>query len=600
MTTLKSDSRHSAADAQQKPIDMLLTGGTVLNVYSGELLKADVTVHNGKIWSVGHFNPVQPHAARIIDVTDKVLVPGYIEPHAHADNIYNPISFGEEACKKGVTTIFCDNLVYFPPIGVTLFEELMNTLSKGPVKFFWFCRTNPQTAVANEDEIFSLDSIETLIKNPFVRSIGEITRWPDMIKGNSKILNMIDAARKANKRVDGHLAGAKFEKLNVLARVGVESCHESITGEDVLNRLRLGLYVILRESSLRRDLADIIRPIVEKNILTERLMLTTDSSTAVYYDTFGMTDHLIDIAIKEGIPPVLAYRMVTLNPAVYYGLDRQIGGIAPGRDADILILKDLYHPVPETTISKGRVIAKNGNLAAPFPQIAWEKFFPKTLFVNHEWRATADFFKIFTPEKSMDFPVVEMISAVITRVKWTCFDSENGHLTLQDKEGVCHAALLDRNGRWITNGMVGGFGDGIEGLASSYNTAREILVLGRSHEAMKTAVNRVLEMKGGIVLIEKGEIIYEFPLPLLGYGSYEPLQLVARKEKELIDILLTRGYRFHDPFYTLAFLPNDFLPDARINYNGVVDIKTGEVLWPRKDLKAQQTLSKISSNSIAP
>lgn len=570
---------------QEANCDILLKGGTVLNVYSGELLAAEVSIRDGKIWSVGRSVNGGDDASVILDVTDKVLVPGYIEPHAHGNNIYTPVSFGEEACKRGITTFFCDNLVYFPLMGVEVFEEFMEELSHGPVKVFWFCRTNPQTPMKDEEEVFSFESIERLLKSPHVKSIGEITRWPDLLRGDPKIVKSVEAAKTANKRVDGHLAGVKAEKLNILCRSGVESCHESITGEEVLDRLRLGLHVMLRCSSLRRDLADLLQPIVEKGILTERLMLTTDASTAAYHQDHGMTDSLIEIAIREGIPPVLAYRMATLNPAVYYGLDRQIGGIAPGRDADILILSDLSHPTPETTISKGRIVAENGKTLERFPGINWERFFPETSFIHRPWSAANHFFQIPCKDKSIGFPVIQLVSAVITRVKWASFDSGNGFLTLGREGGFIFCALLDRNGRWVTNGILEGFGDGVEGLASSYNTANEILVLGRQPDAMKHAANRVLELKGGIVIVEDGKIIYEFPLPITGYCSELSMQAVASKEREFTEILRKRGYPFHAPLYTLAFLPNDFLPEVRINYNGVVDIKKNKKLWARRDLQ---------------
>lgn len=145
-------------------------------------------------------------------------------------------------------------------------------------------------------------------------------------------------------------------------------------------------------------------------------------------------------------------------------------------------------------------------------------------------------------------------------------------------------ALLSRDGGWVTNGIVQGFGDAIEGLASSFNTAAQILVIGRDPEAMSAAVNRILDMKGGIVAYEKGKIHYDFPLPLGGMMSDAPMQRLAEKEKELQEFLSTRGYPFQDPLFTLVFLPNDFLPDVRINYNGVVDIRNHIILWPRRVL----------------
>ncbi|MBW1703370.1 MAG: hypothetical protein JRJ50_14895 [Deltaproteobacteria bacterium] len=145
-------------------------------------------------------------------------------------------------------------------------------------------------------------------------------------------------------------------------------------------------------------------------------------------------------------------------------------------------------------------------------------------------------------------------------------------------------ALINRDGKWVTNGIIQGFGI-VEGLASSFNTATEILAIGRKPEAMSAAVNRVLEINGGIVAIEDGRVAYEFPLPLGGVMSDLSIRHLAHKDMELREFLSKRGYPYHDPLYTFIFLPNDFLPDARINYRGIVDIRNDEVLWERRDLE---------------
>ncbi|MBW2119579.1 MAG: adenine deaminase [Deltaproteobacteria bacterium] len=469
--------------------------------------------------------------------------------------------------------------------------------------------------MTTEDELFSVKNLELLLKNPHVQSLGEITRWPEVIRGNPEIMEIIRLTKTLKKRVDGHTAGAirgnpeimeiirltktlkkrvdghtagaKYEQLVVLSRAGVESCHEAISAEEALDRLRLGLHVMLRESSLRQDLADLLRVIKENRVLTDRIMLTTDGSTPAFYEQFGITDHILEIAIREGIDPVLAYRMVTINPAVYFGMDNDIGGIAPGRYADILILKDILHPTPEMVISKGRIAAKNGSLIEPFPRLNWETFFPSASFSRRHWSAKSHFFEIRSPRKRLMFPIIKLINPVITRTEWVEFDTKDGLLCLNEKDEFCYLALINRDGEWVTNGIIKGFGDGIEGIASSFNTATEILVIGRNPKAMGMAVNRVLEMKGGIVAVENGQIPYEFSLPLGGLMSDAPMKQLAQKDREFKEFLSSRGYPFHDPLYTLIFLPNDFLPDVRINYQGVVDIRKGKVIWPRRDLAEQ-------------
>jgi adenine deaminase len=289
--------------------------------------------------------------------------------------------------------------------------------------------------------------------------------------------------------------------------------------------------------------------------------------------------------MREGLDPVLAYRMVTINPAVYFGMDHRIGGIAPGRDADILVLRDLSHPVPETVISKGKVLVEKQQPTAAFPPIDWEQFLPAAEFSKADWKAKAEDFMIPEPGNRIRFPAIRMISTAITKVEWIDFPAANGCLDLRDHIDALYVSLISRQGNWVTNGILLGAGAGIEGLASSFNTAMQILAIGRNPDALQVAVNRVLALKGGIVGIDRGKIAYELALPLGGMMSTSSMGLLAEKDLEFQSYMAARGYPFHDPLYTLIFLPNDFLPNVRINYDGVVDIRSEEILWQRRALR---------------
>jgi len=567
--------------------DIFLKGGIVLNVYSGELIGMNVAIKGNRICYVGGLSSFVGESTTVIDVSNRILAPGYLEPHCHPWVFYSPLSFGQEAARFGTTTMICDNLFFYLLMGPDKFESLMDAFSNMPVKFFWSCRAVPQAPMEHEDDLFSIKNIERLLRNPHIVSLCEITRWQDILNGDTKLLQLIDIAKKSKKRVDGHTAGAKYEKLNSLSWAGIESCHESINGEELLDRLRLGLYVMLRQSSLRPDLKELLQTIISEKVLLDRIMLTTDGSSPAFHQTYGMNDHLIKIAIQEGIDPVSAYRMATINPAVYFGLDGDIGGIAPGRFADILVLKDLNLPTPEMVISKGRIIAKDGAVIEPFPSIDWKTYFSKSSFSKRSWKAKSKDFKIPCNKSHIRFPVIHLVSAVITRLEWLEIHARGDFLDINRCKGLHYIALINKDGKWVTAGMIRGFADGVEGLASSYNTAAEILVIGTDPAAMSAAANRVLELRGGIVAFEGGKIFYELKLPLGGIMSSAPMAKLAEKEKELKEYLTRRGHPYHDPLYTLTFLPNDFLPDIRINYNGIVDIKKKKTLWPRRDLKAR-------------
>ncbi len=573
---------------QDSEPDLILEGGEVLNVYSGEILESVVGIKGDKILFTGPRSSRGETPLRL-DVSGKILVPGYIEPHCHPWNIYNPISFGEEACRLGTTTLVCDDLFFYMFMGVELFEEFMESLAAMPIKFFWFIRVVPQTPMEGEETVFSAANLKKLLMNPLAVSVGEITRWKDLIQGNLKILECIRFARDLGKRIDGHTAGAKVENLGIISRLGVESCHESISAQEALDRLRLGLHVMLRQSSLRPDLRNLLQMVRENPSSTRRVMLTTDSSTPAFQLESGMVDRLIGTAMEEGVDPVEAYRMATLNPAAYFGLEHRIGGIAPGRDADILVLSDLHHPTPETVISKGRVVAEECALKEPFPDMDMKRFFSTPAArIEKTWTARPEFFEIPLRDgenpQTVRFPVIRLTNPVITRVEQVEFPVREGFLDIPSGDGFCRAAVLNRHGKWVANGIIRNYADRVEGIASSFNTAMEIIAMGRNPEAMACAVNRVLEMGGGIAAAERGRPFFELPLPLGGMMSDRPLPELAAMDTAFQKLLSERGYPFHDPLYTFIFLPNDFLPEVRLNRRGVINIRTDEVLWPARNL----------------
>ena len=537
-----------------------------------------------KILYVGPLSECAGEDTTVLDVSERFLVPGYIEPHCHPWVLYNPLSFGQEAVRFGTTTFVCDNLFFYLLMGLKKFESFMESISDMPVKFYWTCRTAPQSPMAHEDALYSIENLRDLLQNAHMVSLGEITRWQDVLQGDDKVRELIGIAKNLGKRVDAHTAGAKYERLNVLSRSGMESCHESINGQQLLDRVRLGLYVMLRHSSLRPDLPELVKTIVSKDLSMDRMMFTTDGSTSGFHQEFGMNDNLIKIAIQGGIDPVSAYRMATINPATYFHMDGDVGGIAPGRFADILVLKNLETPTPEMVISRGRMAVKNGASVEQFPPIQWKTFFPQSCFTERSWKAKSEDFRIPSDGYRLRFPVINLVSAVITGIEWRDFSIRDGFLSVDEGKGLSLISLVDKDGRWVTNGIIRGFADEVEGLASSYNTATEILAIGNDPEAMSAAVNRVLELRGGIVAFEGGKIAYELRLPLGGIMSDASMSTLAEKERELKEYLKGKGHPYHDPLYTFTFLPNDFLPDVRINYDGIVDIKEKKTLWNRRDL----------------
>jgi adenine deaminase len=293
-------------------------------------------------------------------------------------------------------------------------------------------------------------------------------------------------------------------------------------------------------------------------------MLTTDGSTPAFIAEHGFVDSLVRLALDEGVAPVDAYRMVTLTPASYYGLDADLGGIAPGRYADILLLRDLAEPAPAAVIARGRLVARDGRLLVAEPEPPWRAIFtPRSTRLDRRVAVRAE--ELELPPGRL--PVIRLRSTVITALE----ERPLG-------EGDLHAALLDRRGAWLTTGAVAGFGGAVDGLAATLTTDYQVLALGRRPASMALALNRVLAEGGGAVLADGDRVVFDLPLPVAGVMSRRPLAEVAQREQELKGLLAARGYPFHDPIYTLLFMSADFLPSVRLTARGVWDVRRGRVL----------------------
>jgi adenine deaminase len=557
--------RLTAVARGEAPADLYLRGGVLLNVYTGELYPANVAVKGERIAYVGRSEAMIGARTRVLDLGGRILTPGYIDPHVHPGHLVTPSALARHLLPLGTTTVFADTLQLWELGGLRGFRAVADALARSPLKFYWMIRPQAQSRSTDEARRFPLRDFVRALDHPWAVAVGEVTRWPDAYRGAPGLLRRLAVAHARGRRVEGHTAGATGEKIAALAAAGFTSDHEPITATEVLERARQGIAVMLRESSLRPDLSALLAALKEAPALASRLMLTADGSMPAFIVEHGFVDHLIRVALERGVAPVDAYRMATLNAATYFQLDADLGGVAPGRYADVCVLADLAEPRPETVIARGRVAAESGRLLADIPEPPWSRVFTTPAArLTVRWRADARDFAL--PARAR-YPVLRLVSTVISK--------------LEDRPlapGDLHAALVDRGGRWVAPGVVAGFAERLDGFASTISTDFNILALGRSPEAMARAVNRLLERRGGIVVVEGDEIAYELPLPLGGIMARGSLEDAAAAERRLREVLVARGYPHHDPLFSVFFLAADFLPAVRLTPRGVWDVKTSRVL----------------------
>ncbi|MDP9439491.1 MAG: amidohydrolase family protein, partial [Actinomycetota bacterium] len=358
----------------ERPAELFVRGGTIANVYSGELHAGNVAVSGGRIAYVGEGEAAVGSETRVIEADGMIVAPGYIEAHFHPWVLYNPVSLVEGVLPLGTTTIFADNLFFYMQMGPDDFRVMIEDLKELPLSYLWMARLTSQAKFPGEDEMFALEKVEPLLRHNDVVGTAEVTRWPALAAGDPNLVAGIRAAKALGKIVDGHTGGASEARLQPVVAAGIDADHEAINRREVLNRLRLGVWTMLRNSSLRPDLPELLRVVTDDGVSTQRLTMTTDGPSPEFIAEHGLVDGMLRIAVESGVPPIQALQTVTINPATLFRIDGQVGGIGIGRRADLLLLPDLVSFRPETVITRGCVVAEDGKLTAPLPRLDWSRY----------------------------------------------------------------------------------------------------------------------------------------------------------------------------------------------------------------------------------
>ncbi|KUK49718.1 MAG: Adenine deaminase [Parcubacteria bacterium 33_209] len=259
--------------------DLYIDGGNLVNVLSGEIYPANIAVWNGRIAYVGLSRKMVGSNTRVIDAGGYYLCPCLIEAHFHPWFVYNPVSIMEVALASGTTTLLCDNLILYINLGAERFLKILKALDNYPLRLLWTARVMSHSPYPGEEEFFSIENLRKVFFDPHILKVGEFTQWRTLIEGDNNLVEKINLALEAGLGIDGHTAGSSYELLNAVVAAGVGSCHEAITADEIANRVRLGLWTMLRYSSLRPDLPELVDGIIKMNLSTDRMILTTDCST---------------------------------------------------------------------------------------------------------------------------------------------------------------------------------------------------------------------------------------------------------------------------------------------------------------------------------
>ncbi len=548
--------------------DLVLTNATYLHGIFKKWMNGNIWIDGDRIIYAGQDMPKIDDSTEVVDVSGKWIVPGYIEPHVHPYQLYNPQQFADYAAQGGTTGFISDNLPLFLALENEKAFTLLDRMAELPFTFYWWTRFDSQTELVGEDQKFTSKAVGEWLERPDVILGGELTGWPKLLAGDDQMLYWIQKAKISLKKIEGHFPGASEKTLARMKLLGADGDHEAMTVDEVETRLLHGYGVTLRHSSIRPDLPELLAGIVERELnVFDKLMMTTDGSTPVFHKD-GVMDMCIQIALDAGVPAIDAYMMASYNVARYYNLTSLHGLIATGRYADLNILDAIDNPVPSGVISKGVWLKRDGEKVRSLDEVDWSVL-PE---LDLDFELTDGDFQF-----SMPFGV-EMVNDVITKPYSVSVDTNVERLSKE--HGESFLMLLDKNGKWRVNTLIKGFATEVDGFASSYTNTGDIVLIGKSRQDMWQAFEEMKRLKGGIVLVEEGETICQLPLPIGGIMSDLPMESLMEQETELKNALKARGYEHGDAVYTLLFLMATHLPYVRITQKGIYDVMNKTILFP--------------------
>jgi adenine deaminase len=562
--------------------EVIVTGGKLVNVYSGEILDGmEIAVLDGRICYVG---PSAAHArgeaTKILDVRGLYIAPGFIDGHTHIGHYCRPYEYLQAYLPHGTTALMasCDELAtVFGYRGVKLF---LDEVEAHPLRVFTLISmVAPQDPLLCQTATISNAEIEAALQDPRILGLGEIVSWLRLTQLDDEILERLEMAWRSGKIIHGHTAGAKDQKLCAVAAVGISSCHEPIRVEDALERLRLGYWTMLREGSLRQDLEATLAPLIARGIDTQHLILVTDSMSPDDVEELGHMDQVLRRAVSLGLSPLRAIQAVTLHPATYSGVEQEVGGIAPGRFADIALLESLESFRVQATLIGGRVVAQEGQSlvqAAPI-SVPQEMMHSLRLHPN----ISAERFGIRSPVKNAKIRVIELLNQNITAERVMSLGARKGYVEADVEQDLLKVAIFDRHGQIgkIAIGFLKGFGAKIGAVGTTTDLDENTLLIAGGNDAdMALCANALIESGGGMAVVNNGQVVEKIEFPMGGIFSLNPWRRVGQDLRRIHRCLRERGSQFERPMYALCFLPFVTLPSLRITARGLINAKERKIV----------------------
>lgn len=560
--------------AGREPADLVLKNANVIDVYQAEMISGDLAIVDGKIAGING----EYQGKETIDLKGKIVAPGFIDPHIHVESSYvTPEEFGRLLVPHGTTTVLADPHEIVNVLGLSGLDYMIEAAKETALDIRYMMPSCvPATNMENAGAVIeAADMISSFEKNQ-VDGLAEFMNFPGVIHAQDEVLDKLLAAKERGLRIDGHSPMVFNEELNAYAAAGIANDHECSTVEELKDRIARGMYVFLREGSVTQNLRTLLNGVTDNNY--QRCVLSADDLQAKTILEKGHLDNSIRICIEEGVSPLRAIQMATINAAQCCQLTDR-GAIAPGLRADLVIFSDLAQPEIEATYIEGKLVAEKGTYLPTVKRISTEKVQSSV----HIDKFRKEQLKLnLTSDKARAIEVIPqeaLTNEAIVSVK----RDDQGQFVFDPKQDVTKIAVIERHHN-TGNAFVGllkGYGvkKGAIGLSIAHDS-HNLIVTGTNDEDMAVAVQALKEQEGGVVLIESGKIIGNMALPIAGLMSDLTGEKVAQQEAKINRLAheVLGVSNSVDPIMTLGFMSLAVIPNLKITDIGLVDVTKFEIV----------------------
>ena len=572
----------SAVALGKIPAETVIKNARLVNVCTREVMEnIDVAIHSGRIALVGDASHCIGEATKVLDAEGMCVAPGMLDGHIHIES--SMLSAGEYAksvIPHGTTGIYYDPHEICNVIGFEGVELMIKDAERTPLKAMLTVPSCVPAVPGFEDSGASITSsdIREQMKLDCVVGLGEMMNFPGIQGSNDETHAITGETLKADKIITGHYSIPENGMgLNSYIAAGIRCCHESTRAEDALAKMRLGMYAMMREGSAWHDLKEVSRAITEHEVDSRYAVLISDDTHPHTLLKDGHLDHIVRRAISEGVDPITAIQMVTINCAQCFHMDNEIGSITPGKCADIIFVDNLSDFNVKKVMIDGELVAENGKVLCAFPEYNYPEYAMNTMNVGEV--ITPDTFKVKTDKK--DKVTVRAIEIIPARVgdyeRHVELDVVDGCIESDTKQDVLKTFVFERHKKTGTHGVgfVKGFNIKCGAMASTVaHDAHNLLVIGTNDEDMALAANTLINCGGGMCAVSEGKVLGCVELPLAGLMNVKSAEEMSEKVANLDRAWKQIGCDIVSPFMTMALIPLACLPELRLTNRGLVDCTT--------------------------